>query len=133
MRRRTVYRVRCAGLIWSSILLVSRWDDLWSAGDFYQSGSLYESLRPYRAAVEQGMGLRLRETWGQDLEYLEQLQLQQIEKELRAEQTNYRFRVRLDDGTILWSNLAQDETLDVLASQETYSFTMTQGGGGPAL
>ena len=118
----------CGALaFWSSILLVSRWDDLWSAGDFYQSGSLYESLRPYRAAVEQGMGLRLRETWGQDLEYLEQLQLQQIEKELRAEQTNYRFRVRLDDGTILWSNLAQDETLDVLASQETYSFTMTQG------
>ena len=106
----------CGALaFWSSILLVSRWDDLWSAGDFYQSGSLYSALWPYQATVEQGMELRLRETWGQDLEYLEELQLQQIEKKLRAEQTNYRFRVRLDDGTILWSNLDQKQTLDDLA------------------
>lgn len=118
----------CGALaFWSSILLVSRWDDLWSAGDFYQSGSLYSALWPYRATVEQGMMLRLRETWGQDLEYLEELQLQQIEKKLRAEQTNYRFRVRLDDGTILWSNLDQEQTLDDLARQDTYSFTVTQG------
>ena len=25
---------------WSGMLLLSHWDDLWSAGDFYQSGSI---------------------------------------------------------------------------------------------
>ena len=120
--------VICGALaFWSSMLLVSHWDDLWSAGDFYQSGSMYEAKARYGYDVEHGIRLKLTQTWGEPLSYLEQLRLEQIEKNFQASQTNYRFQVRLDDGTSLWSNLESGENMDDLAGRETGTFRVTGG------
>ena len=112
---------------WSSAMLCSHWDDLWSAGNFYQSGSLYQAKNLMEWNVDRGMELRLRRSWDGELGYLEQLQLEQLEKQLAASATNYRFRVRLEDGTILWSNLEAGESMDSLSGQETGSFLVSDG------
>ena len=121
--------VVCGALaFWSSLLLLSRWDDLWSAGDFYQSGSLWSAMSTYRATVYDYAELNLAQTWGEELDYLHRLQLQQLEENLSAEHTNYRFRLRTEDGTLLYSNLDEGENFSTLSGQETGSFLVTRGG-----
>ncbi|OUN06282.1 hypothetical protein B5G43_10010 [Flavonifractor sp. An92] len=112
---------------WSSLLLFSRWDDLWSAGDFYQSGSLWSAMGYYQATAYQYAELNLAQSWGEELDYLHRLQLQQLENSLSAENTNYRYRLRTDDGTLLSSNLAEGEEFSALSGQETASFSVTRG------
>ena len=47
------------------------WDDLWSAGDFYQSGSISTPLVLAEDDVQRIALLSLRESWGDNLDYLE--------------------------------------------------------------
>ncbi len=138
MKSRSANRLwkKCAAILcvvcgvlafWSSAMLCTHWDDLWSAGNFYQSGSLYQAKSLLERDVTRGMELRLHQSWGGQLDYLEQFQLEQIEKRLGPAATNYRFRVRLDNGTILWSNLEAGESMDSLEGQETGSFHVSEG------
>ena len=70
-----VWVVCAAAAFWSSVLLASHWDDLWSGGDFYQSGSLYRAEIDYGGMVTAAMDLSLRESWGEELDYLDRLRL----------------------------------------------------------
>lgn len=112
---------------WSSLMLMSQWDDLWSGGDFYQSGSLWYAMTQYQWTVQQYADLKLGKLWGESQDYLQQLQTQQLEESLSAENTNYRYQLRTDAGTLLYSNLEEDRPFSSLAGQQTGSFTLIHG------
>ncbi|WP_371818021.1 sensor histidine kinase [Pseudoflavonifractor sp. MSJ-37] len=114
-----VWVVCAAAAFWSSVLLASHWDDLWSGGDFYQSGSLYRAEIDYGGMVTAAMDLSLRESWGEELDYLDRLRLDRLTEALRPENTNYRVQVRLDDGTLLYSSLAEGEAMSDLKDRQT--------------
>ena len=112
---------------WSGLMLLSRWDDLWSGGDFYQSGSLWDAMAVYDSAVRQYADLKLAQGWGEELDYLNQLQLQQTEEFLNPEDTNFRYRLRTGDGALLYSNLEEGRNFSTLSGQETGAFTVCRG------
>lgn len=119
----------CGALaFWTSLILFSRWDDLWSAGDFYQSGSLWNAMSICQGSVYQAVELKLTQGWGEELDYLHRLKLQQREQDLSADHTNYRYRLRTDDGTLLYSNLREGEDFSALPGQETGAYVFTYGG-----
>ena len=113
---------------WTSVQLMNHWDDLWSAGDFYQSGSISTPLLLAQDDVRSAAILSLRESWGEDLDYLEKTLLQQLEERLQAENTNYRYRLlEEEEGALLQSNLPDGADLSGCAARETGRFTVTQG------
>ena len=91
---------------WTSLQLMAHWDDLWSAGDFYQSGSISTPLLLAEDDVRRIALLSLRESWGDNLDYLERTLLERTEEGLQAERTNYRYRLLEEEsGALLRSNL----------------------------
>ena len=49
---------------WSSLMLMSQWDDLWSGGDFYQSGSLWDAMTQYQWTGQQYADFKRGQLWG---------------------------------------------------------------------
>ena len=113
---------------WTSLQLMAHWDDLWSAGDFYQSGSISTPLVLAEDDVRRIALLSLRESWGDNLDYLERTLLERTEEGLQAEHTNYRYRLLEEEsGALLRSNLPAGADLSDCSAQETSRFTITQG------
>ena len=113
---------------WTSLQLMAHWDDLWSAGDFYQSGSISTPLLLAEDDVRRIALLSLRESWGDNLDYLERTLLERTEEGLQAERTNYRYRLLEEEsGALLRSNLPAGADLSDCSAQETSRFTITQG------
>ena len=113
---------------WTSLQLMAHWDDLWSAGDFYQSGSISTPLVLAEDDVRRIALLSLRESWGDNLDYLERTLLERTEEGLQAERTNYRYRLLEEEsGALLRSNLPAGADLSDCSAQETSRFTITQG------
>ena len=120
--------VVCGALaFWSGLLLLSHWDDLWSAGDFYQSGSAaYPAIR-CRYCVQEAMELRMVQSWGVAEDYLQHTRLEKLEAGLAAEETNYRFLVRDEaSGQVLWGN-TDEAALDQTSARETVRFSVSWG------
>ena len=105
-RRRWCATVLCivcgAAAFWSGGILIGNWDALW--GDFY-SAAAYLPLEEYNQQVQDAMLLILRrDRWDDDLTYLEEQHLNNLESSLDAQNTNYRFEVRTREGELLWGN-----------------------------
>lgn len=115
-----------ASAFWSGLLLCTKWDDLWSAGDFYQSGSIDGAISPYRQYVFEAMRLRLSKDWGYELSYLERARLENLEELLNQTRTNFRFQVRDHAGVPLWGNQSGASTENLDSTQKT-SFTVGRG------
>ena len=111
---------------WSGMLLLSHWDDLWSAGDFYQSGSIIYPVIRCRHCVQEVMELRMAQSWGAEEDYLQHTRLEKLEAGLAAEETNYRFLVRDESGQVLWGN-TDEAALDQTSARETVRFSVSWG------
>ena len=112
---------------WSGMLLLSHWDDLWSAGDFYQSGSIVYPFIRCRHCVQEAMELRMTQSWGAEEDYLQHTRLEKLEAGLAAEETNYRFLVRDEaSGQVLWGN-TDEAALDQTSARETMRLSVSWG------
>ena len=118
-RRRWCAIVLCivcsAASFWSGGILIGNWDALW--GDFY-SAAAYLPLDEYNRQVEEAMLLILRrDRWDDELTYLEEQHLDNLEESLDAKNTNYRFEVRTREGELLWGNTTGLDTEDIRCQQ----------------
>ena len=113
---------------WAVVLTGSKWDDLWTGGDYYNSHTAQEDTWEELEWIRTLLRLRQKEEWEGSLSYLEQEQLEKLEENLSAENTNFRYQVHDQSGTLLDSNLGGALLEDATGFQETNSFILSSGG-----
>lgn len=130
--RRTLRALLClavtAAAFWTGLFTMSRWDDLWSGGDYISSYSVYGPLQRYSHQAEELERLCLKQRWDGALNYADQQRLEQLKKNLSPAATNYRFEIHDQSGTLLYSNLPDGESMDSAAAVQLSENTLTQGG-----
>lgn len=129
--RRTLRALLClavtAAAFWTGLFTMSRWDDLWSGGDYISSYSVYGPLQRYSHQAEELERLCLKQRWDGALNYADQQRLEQLKKNLSPAATNYRFEIHDQSGTLLYSNLPDGESMDSAAAVQLSENTLTQG------
>ena len=129
--RRTLRALLClavtAAAFWTGLFTMSRWDALWSGGDYISSYSVYGPLQRYSHQAEELERLCLKQRWDGALNYADQQRLEQLKKNLSPAATNYRFEIHDQSGTLLYSNLPDGESMDSAAAVQLSENTLTQG------
>ena len=78
--RRTLRALLClavtAAAFWTGLFTMSRWDDLWSGGDYISSYSVYGPLQRYSHQAEELERLCLKQRWDGALNYADQQRLE---------------------------------------------------------
>lgn len=92
---------------WASLITVARWNDLWSGGDFYRSGTLDAYLTVDTRRALDLAGLYLMEDWDGSLSYRDGQRRQSLMELLDAGATNFRFQVHDQLGNRLCGNVAE--------------------------
>ena len=90
---------------WSGLATLMYWDDMWLKSDYYDSTGYAQNCQVMESRVWELVELRAEKQAG-TLPYTQQERLARLEEMLAAENTNYRFRVRLNDtaGTVVLDN-----------------------------
>lgn len=106
------------GGFWASFFTLSQWDDLWYGNGYYDSNNCYANMYSRYRQAEQLLTLNQQEVWSGSLTYLEQQRLSDLTEALRAENTNFRFRVvNNTTGTLVYDNLTSDTELELAVHQ----------------
>ena len=92
---------------WAGLITVARWNDLWSGGDFYRSGTLDAYLTVDTRRALDLAGLYLMEDWDGSLSYRDGQRRQSLMELLDAGATNFRFQVHDQLGNRLCGNVAE--------------------------
>lgn len=100
---------------WSGLATLMYWDDMWLKSDYYDSTGYAQNCQVMESRVWELVELRAEKQAG-TLPYTQQERLARLEEMLAAENTNYRFRVRLNDtaGTVVLDNL-EGQDLETVA------------------
>jgi len=111
---------------WSGLFMMGNWDDFWSGGDFYQSYSIIEPFRRYYSQLVAACNLTCRQNLEGELPYTQKAELASLTEELDSANTNFRFQVRDEDGSLLASSLGE-EAYEDLAARSYSEWSMTVG------
>ena len=100
---------------WTGLATLMYWDDMWLKSDYYDSAEYAQDCQVMESRVWELVELRAEKQAG-TLPYTQQERLARLEEMLAAENTNYRFRVRLNDtaGTVVLDNL-EGQDLETVA------------------
>ena len=94
---------------WASAITVARWNDLWSGGDFYLSGTLDSRLTYDADRALELAGLCLTRQWDGALNYRDTQRQQSLTRSLSTDSTNFRFQVHDQQGKLLCGNVSDGE------------------------
>ena len=98
------------GGVWASLFILSQWDTLWTGVGYYSSNSCYQYMEIRFHQVSELARLLQYQNWEAKLSYLDQQRLADLEYNLDASRTNFRFSIRRNDtGALIYSNL-EDST-----------------------
>lgn len=119
-----------AGGFWASFVTLGNWDDLWmgKAVDFYDSNAIYAPLREAEYQAERLAYLYQTEQWNGSLTYSEEKERQSLKEALDPANTNLRFQIHTQDGSLVYDNLngaALDAVVDKVR-METAGFRRAQ-------
>lgn len=100
------------GAVWSAVLTLTHWQDLWSDGDYYSSSHCLNRTRRMANYADDLARLLQRQTY-RSLSHEEAAWLQTLQEYLSSQSTNFRCQI-IDsgDGTVYFTNLPAGQTLE---------------------